>query len=345
MLLRVEGVCAAYQGTPVLERLSFEIPAGRIGCLLGASGSGKTTALRIIAGLEPVSAGQVIVGHRVLSDRSGRVAPERRGVGMVFQDFALLPHLSAIDNLRFGLHRLSSRDRDLRAREVLAAVGLAGLGERYPHQLSGGQQQRVALARALAPRPALLLLDEPFASLDLELRETLGQELRELLLAEGTTALLVTHSQHEAFALADLVGVLDGGRLRQWDTPYNLYHRPADRVVANFVGEGVFLPGERHGDGTLTTELGRFTASTPGTPGPVEVLVRPDDLLPDDASPLRARVRRKVFRGSDTLYTLSLDSGAEVLARMPSHYDHRLGDDLGLRPELAHVIAFPIGGG
>ena len=341
MRLCLEGVSAAYDGAPVLDQLSFEVPAGAIGCLLGASGSGKTTALRIIAGLEPVSAGRVIVGARVLTDRAGRVAPERRGVGMVFQDFALLPHLSVLDNVRFGLHRMPAASREVRARDVLAAVGLAGLAERHPHQLSGGQQQRVALARALAPRPALLLLDEPFASLDLELRESLGQALRELLLAEGTTALLVTHSQHEAFALADLVGVLDQGRLRQWDSAYNLYHRPADRMVAGFVGEGVFLHGERRADGTIHTELGSFPTALSGAPGTVEVLLRPDDLIHDDASPLRARVRHKVFRGGEMLYTLSLASGAEVLALVPSHHNHPLGAELGIRPDLAHVVAFP----
>jgi iron(III) transport system ATP-binding protein len=340
MRLCLEGVCAAYDGAPVLDCLSFEVPAGAIGCLLGASGSGKTTALRIIAGLEPVNAGRVVVGGRVLTDGTGRVAPEHRGIGMVFQDFALLPHLNVLDNVRFGLHRMPATGRMSRARDMLAAVGLAALAERYPHQLSGGQQQRVALARALAPRPALLLLDEPFASLDLELRESLGQALRALLLAEGTTALLVTHSQHEAFALADLVGVLDQGRLRQWDTAYNLYHRPADRMVADFVGEGAFLRGERRADGTIVTELGTFPASSPGAPGPVEVLLRPDDLVHDDTSPLRGRVRHKVFRGGEMLYTLTLASGAEVLALVPSHHDHGIGTELGVRPDLAHVIAF-----
>ncbi len=340
MQLCLEGVCAAYDGAPVLDQLSFEIPAGAIGCLLGASGSGKTTALRIIAGLEPVGAGRVVVGSRVLTDSTGRVPPEHRGIGMVFQDFALLPHLSVLDNVRFGLHRMPATSRESRARDVLAAVGLAALTDRHPHQLSGGQQQRVALARALAPRPSLLLLDEPFSSLDLELRESLGQALRDLLLAEGTTALLVTHSQHEAFALADLVGVLDQGRLRQWDTAYNLYHRPADRMVADFVGEGAFLRGERRADGTIVTELGEFAASNPGAAGPVEVLLRPDDLVHDDTSGLRARVRHKVFRGGEMLYTLTLASGAEVLALVPSHHDHPIGADVGVRPDLAHVIAF-----
>jgi iron(III) transport system ATP-binding protein len=259
---------------------------------------------------------------------------------MVFQDGALLPHLTAQQNVAFGLHRRPQAERARRTRELLELVGLGASAAAYPHELSGGQQQRVALARSLAPRPALLLLDEPFSSLDPELRERLGQDLRRILRSEGTTALLVTHSQQEAFAMADVIGVIADGRLRQWDSGYNLYHRPADRFVAAFVGEGVLAPGESETDGSVRLELGRVRPRAAIAPGPVHVLLRPDDVVHDDASPLRAVVRRKAFRGAGILYTLRLPSGIELLSLVPSHHDHALGEAIGIRLDLEHVVVF-----
>ncbi|MGH8481057.1 MAG: ABC transporter ATP-binding protein, partial [Nevskiaceae bacterium] len=210
----------------------------------------------------------------------------------------------------------------------------------WPHELSGGQQQRVALARALAPRPGLLLLDEPFSSLDPELRERLGEDLRDILRREGTTALLVTHSQQEAFAMADVIGVIAEGRLHQWDSGYNLYHRPADRFVAGFIGEGVLVPGECEADGRVRIELGCVRPLAPVAPGPVQVLLRPDDVVHDDASPLRAEVLRKAFRGAGILYTVQLPSGTELQSLVPSHHNHALGEAIGIRLDLEHVVVF-----
>ncbi|HXG27889.1 MAG TPA: ABC transporter ATP-binding protein [Nevskiales bacterium] len=345
MQLRLEGVSVGHGGRALLTDVGFTIARGEIACLLGPSGSGKTTLLRAIAGFEPVLAGRILGDERLLSAAGECLPPEARGIGMVFQDLALLPQLTALENVQLGLHRLPRRERGERARAMLALVGLrADEWRTYPHQLSGGQQQRVALARALAPKPGLLLLDEPFSSLDLDLRERLSQEVRRILQHEGMTALLVTHSQHEAFAMADRIGVLGEGRLRQWDSAYNLYHRPADRFVADFIGEGALVPGERLADGSIRIELGQVAArNAAGTaPGPVQVLLRPDDVVHDDASPVQATVLHKAFRGAEILYTLRLDSGTQLLSLVPSHHNHALGGKIGIRLDLEHVVTFDV---
>jgi len=256
----------------------------------------------------------------------------------VFQDYALFPHLSVADNIAFGLHALPAAERANRLAELGELVGLTAALDKFPHEISGGQQQRVALARALAPRPELLLLDEPFSNLDVELRERLSLEVRDIIRASGATAVLVTHDQHEAFAVADEIGVLNDGRIQQWDTAYNLYHRPANRFVADFVGQGVFLPARARADGRLEIELGVLSADAPGTE--VEVLLRPDDVVHDDAAPTQAEVVHKAFRGAEILYTLRLQSGRKVLALVPSHHNHALGERIGIRLDVDHVVAF-----
>ncbi|RQS09259.1 ABC transporter ATP-binding protein [Burkholderia sp. Bp9002] len=238
-LLELDALTLAYD-TPqgrrtVVDGLSLALPRGDIGCLLGASGCGKTTVLRAIAGFEPVRAGRIVLDGAPVASPSVDVPPERRRIGMMFQDYALFPHLSAADNVAFGLRRRSAAERRARVAEMLALVGLADAAGAFPHELSGGQQQRVALARALAPSPELLLLDEPFSNLDVDTRERLAFELRDILKHTGHTAILVTHNQAEAFAIADRIGVMQHGRLAQWDTPYALHHAPASAFVADFV--------------------------------------------------------------------------------------------------------------
>jgi iron(III) transport system ATP-binding protein len=272
------------------------------------------------------------------------VPPERRRIGMVFQDFALFPHLDALSNVAFGLRGGDRAARRRRAGEMLALVGLSAEAGRYPHELSGGQQQRVALARARAPRPRLVLLDEPFSNLDADVRMELAQSVRAALVAEGATALLVTHDQREAFAIADEVGVLRTGRLEQWDAPWALYHSPATRFVADFVGEGTFIPGTVLGPGRVATELGviegQLTSEQPaGTL--VDLLLRPDDVIHDDASELRAEVIERAFRGAEFRYKLKLPSGATALAFVPSHHDHAIGERIGIRLDAQHLVGFP----
>jgi iron(III) transport system ATP-binding protein len=343
MWLTVEGIEQAYGDNRVLKDLSFRVPAGAIGCLLGPSGCGKTTALRCIAGFENVQVGRILLNGEVLSSPGFTVPPEKRGLGMVFQQYALFPHLDVAANVGFGLRSLKGAEKQRRVAEVLDVVGLGGRENLFPDELSGGQQQRVALARALAPRPGLLLMDEPFSSLDTGLRVRLGTEIRDILKQLGITALLVTHDQAEAFAVADEIGVMREGRLEQWDTAYNLYHRPVSRFVAEFVGEGCFVPGQANGDGTVQIELGRLEPTEPmalAASQSVEVLLRPDDIVHDDHSSQTATVLRKAFRGAAILYTLGLPSGRRVLALVPSHHDHRIGERIGIRLEADHVVVF-----
>lgn len=344
MWLELENVVRRFGERSAVNGLSMRLAKGSIGCLLGPSGCGKTTALRCIAGFEPVDVGEIRAHGRVLASKDFHSPPESRQIGMVFQDYALFPHLTVLDNVAFGLHRLDRGKRKRRAEEILETVGLAEHRGHYPHQLSGGQQQRVALARALAPEPEIVLLDEPFSSLDVELRERLSVEVRSVLKTLNTTALLVTHDQQEAFAVADVVGVMKDGKLEQWDSPYQLYHRPQTRFVADFIGQGVFIPGEIVAAGSVRTELGVVRANGNGqwqTGRHVDLLLRPDDVIHDDESTLRAEVCQRAFRGAEFLYTLKLSSGVQLLSLVPSHHDHAVGERIGIRIEPDHVVAFP----
>ena len=344
--LILEEVVLGYANRPIVNGLSFSLAPGEIGCLLGGSGCGKTTVLRAIAGFEPLMGGRIALNGHWVADSSWRLAPERRQIGMVFQDYALFPHLNVADNVGFGLREWTRSDKLRRVSEMLDLVGLADAGQRYPHQLSGGQQQRVALARALAPGPTLLLMDEPFSNLDVELRERLSIDVHHILKATGTTGLLVTHNQQEAFAMADRVGVMLDGSLQQWAAPYELYHEPASRHVATFVGDGVFLPAIVNGGNCIDFELGQLCRIQPvdvHDGSEVDVLIRPDDIQHDDASPIRARVVERVFRGAAFLYTLELASGDQVLSLVPSHHDHQIGEMIGIRLEIDHLVAFPRG--
>jgi iron(III) transport system ATP-binding protein len=345
MWLELDRVSRSFRATRALDDVSFALAEGEIGCLLGPSGCGKTTALRCIAGFEPVDAGRVLSRGQVHSAPGFVMPPYERHVGLVFQEHALFPHLTALANVEFGLHRLPAAQRRQQALRMLGMVGLADAAASYPAQLSGGQQQRVALARALAPQPATLLLDEPFASLDLALRERLVPELRELLKRLGTTALIVTHDQQDAFALADRIGLLRSGRLEQWASPYELYHRPVSRFAAEFVGQVSFVPVERR-DGVLRTELGPLpVANGQAHDGASDILLRPDDVVHDDDAPLRARIIERVFRGAEYLYTLELPSGRRVLSLVPSHHDLAIGEHIGVRLATDHVVTFPASAG
>ena len=353
MFLELTQLQVHYPGQthPAVAQVSLGLEAGQIGALIGPSGCGKTTVLRAVAGLEPISGGSIDLAGRRVSSPGHQDAPESRRIGMVFQDYALFPHLSIQDNIAFGLHRWPPAEQSVRIHEVLGWVGLSDAGKKYPHELSGGQQQRVALARALAPKPDVLLLDEPFSNLDVDLRERLAFEVRELLKTAKTTALFVTHDQAEAFAMGDRVGVMHQGRLHQWASAYDLYHAPASRFVASFIGQGVLLPGRRLGgsDAGIQTELGilKSEKGMPGTEpqastGTCEVLIRADDVLVSDPSPEhQALLEHKAFRGAQYLYTLRLASGTRLYALVPSHQQHAIGTSVGFKLQLDHFITFP----
>ena len=344
--LDVVNLDCGYDDWQVLNQVSFSLEPGQIGCMLGPSGCGKTTVLRAIAGFEPVWAGQILIDQVGVSFESYCLPPEKRNVGMVFQDFALFPHLRVEDNIRFGLKDMDASQQQSRIQELLAMVGMPSYAQAYPHQLSGGEQQRIALARALAPRPRILLLDEPFSNMDVELREQLAREVRNILKQENITAILVTHDQHEAFVMADKIAVMNEGHIVQQDSGYNLYHQPDNRFVADFVGQGVIVPATVEDDKSVKTDLGiiRGVQSIDAKPGEtVDVLIRPDDVIHDDEAPDTAIVVEKAFRGADFLYVLRLDSGLEIMCLAPSHHNHKISERIGIRLEIDHLVTFPRG--
>ncbi|MEN7343219.1 MAG: ABC transporter ATP-binding protein [Pseudomonadota bacterium] len=342
-MLIVTDIVHSFGEDNVLDGVSLSLAPGELGCLLGDSGSGKTTLLRCIAGFERPLSGKIEIDGRVQSDAQCFRAPEQREVGMVFQDFALLPNLSVESNVRLALHDRPADGQRQAVNEMLELVDLAGLADRMPHQLSGGQQQRVALARALVRRPKLLLLDEPFSSLDATLREKLGADVRALLKRLDITALFVSHDRSEAFSLADKIGVVRKGQLAQWGRSYDLYHKPVSREVAAFVGGGAWLPGTCIAIDAVETALGVMPAVLP--PGvavgsSVDVLLRPDDVVHDDEAPRKAEVVARHFRGAMFLYELRIDNGTLVESLVPSHHDHAIGELIGVRLDTQHVVVF-----
>jgi iron(III) transport system ATP-binding protein len=308
--LSVAGLYKGFGAHPVLANLNLTVPAGSLTAILGSSGSGKTTLLRLLAGFDRPDRGTVRIGERFVDGEGAHIHPEHRRIGYVPQEGGLFPHLTVAANVGFGLARAGRR---VRVSELLELVGLADLAGRYPHQLSGGQQQRVALARALAVEPQVVLLDEPFASLDAHMRASVREEVQRILRASGTTTLLVTHDQDEALSLADLVAVLRDGRIAQCATPQELYARPLDNELARFVGEANLLAGTLEG-ALVETQLGRLPArwngEPPSTPCSVTVLLRPEqiDLHPSDGEDgLTGEILRSGYHGHDVVLHVRIE--------------------------------------
>jgi iron(III) transport system ATP-binding protein len=329
----------APEAAPVVGALSFTVAEGEIFALLGPSGCGKTTTLRMLAGFETPDAGTITLGDQVLSEGpQRRVPPEQRGIGMVFQDYALFPHLSVLDNVRFGLQAWPRRERDARARDVLRLVGLAGFEQRRPHELSGGQQQRVAIARTLAPTPRLVLLDEPFSNLDALLRQSTRQDIRTLLKQAGVTAILVTHDQEEALSFADRVAVMRNGQIEQVGTPEAVYYQPRTLFVAQFLGRTNLLLSEAAGT-EAETPLGRVRLNRAAT-GPVLLSLRPEHLTleaPQPGATSACAVVGREFKGHDITFRILLD-GQEYLVHTPNNIPFQPGDQVVVRPLEPAVV-------
>ena len=343
-LLELKHIECRHRGHTVVDDLSLHINEGDLVCLLGPSGCGKTTVLRAIAGFQPLHSGEILLRGQRVSYPGYTLAPEKRHIGMVFQNYALFPHMDVCSNICFGLRNLSKQEMKKVSEEMLETVGLTGMGNRYIHELSGGQQQRVALARALAPRPALILMDEPFSNLDIDMRERLSNEVRQILKQQGITGILVTHDQHEAFAMGDQIGVISEGHLLQRDTAYNLYHSPGNKFIADFIGQGVFIPGKLVSPDTVKTEIGivRGDRAYEWPEGSkVELLLRPDDVIQDADGELTATVKQRAFKGAEILYTLKLTPEIEVLSLFPSHHDHNIGDKVKVKLAPDHMVVFP----
>jgi len=336
-MIRLRGAQKSFRTVRAVDGADLEVARGEILALLGPSGCGKTTLLRLVAGFEHPDWGEVAIEGALVAGPDAWVPPERRRVGMVFQDYALFPHLTAAQNVGFGLPR---QQRASRVPEVLQLVGLADAGGRYPHELSGGQQQRVALARALAPRPAVVLLDEPWSSIDPVLRASVREEVTTILRDSDVTTVLVTHDREEAFSLADRVALMFEGRIVQCGSPESLYLAPVSAWAGEFVGAANLVPGEV-AEGRVGTAIGTFPVTDAGGPRCVQALIRPEliELHVDPAG--TATVLSREFRGHDVFYRVRLHDGTVVCSQRPSTETVHLGDRVTVRPHARAVAVFP----
>ncbi len=325
---------------PAAKEISLKIEKGEILALLGPSGSGKTTVLRLIAGFEAPDEGVILLNGNVVSEQGIALPPEKRGVGMVFQDYALFPHLTVSENVSFGLKKMGTRERDQKTAQIIEMVGLSDFQNRYPHELSGGQQQRVALARALAPDPELILLDEPFSSLDPDMCIRMREDVSAILRKTGSTAVLVTHDHEEAFNMADKVALLNQGLLQQYDTPEGIYHTPLSPFVADFVGKADFVPGVIEG-GKVVTEMGCLENKTAFQEGDeVMLMIRPDDIDLRPNPEGKAVVLDRQFRGSENHYRVQLSSGQIIHSSQHSTAVYPNQQPVDLQLQITHIVAF-----
>ena len=341
--LEVKQLDFSYGRNQILFDVDFTVEESQIGCLLGPSGCGKTTVLRAIAGFENLTKGEIVLNGNKLNGSKIFVEPEKRQIGMVFQDIALFPHLSVDDNIQFGIRTLTHTQRVRRSNELLDLVGMSQFKKMYPHELSGGQQQRIALARAMAPKPSLLLMDDPLSSLDEELREQLAREIRLILQEEKISAILVTHDQNEAFAVGDHICVMHQGRVQQNDSAYNLYHYPQNRFVAEFIGEGALLPGVVTSADTIATDLGEITGYLPESckdRDNVEVLIRPENVILADDKENKAVIKERYFRGSGYLYSLKTSGGVELLCLLPGSEALQIDQSISVRLQIERPVVF-----
>ncbi len=346
-ILKVENLSCDYGEHAVLKGVDLTLRGGQLSALLGPSGCGKSTLLNVVAGFHEVKGGEVWLGQDIASSPERMLPPESRNIGMIFQDYALFPHLSVLKNVTFGIRERSRGEANREAIEWLELVRMEGFGDRYPHELSGGQQQRVALARALAARPSLLLMDEPFSNLDSDLRRQLVREIRDLLKERGVAAILVTHDQEEAFLFGEEVGLMNQGVLQQWGTPERIYTAPVNRWVANFVGGGSWIPGRVLDNGRVETSVGVFPYSSSGTIAPggrrVEVLFRPHEIRLEQAESSEdgsCRVVQSEFSGQEMHYLVESPGSDQIRVSMEGLSRFHVGDAVRLLFQEESPIVF-----
>lgn len=342
-MLKFDSVSFRIGERSILENISFQLEPQAIGCLIGPSGAGKTSILRLAAGFEQLNKGTITIAGQQVSSLKHHTNPEKRQVGFVFQDLALFPHLSIEKNIGFGLDKFSKAQRDRRVAELLELIGLEACRKRFPHQLSGGEKQRIALARAIAPKPKLILMDEAFSQLDPDRRSLLAQQIKCILREEKITALIVTHSQEEAFDLADTVGLVSDQQLMQWSSAYDLYHMPKTREVAHFVGYGSLMKIEFEPPAAISFCLGQLKTKGPharpqGSQG--EILVRPEDIVMGTPEGVEVEVVERRFRGASYIYVLKAPTHEIFYSSSSSHKVYQPGDRVKVQLQMEHVIYF-----
>jgi len=340
--LVLHKVSKSFGQTDAVTDLTINVSKGEFFSLLGPSGCGKTTTLRLIAGLDKPDEGIITIGEEVVADAGRWVAPEKRGIGIVFQDYALFPHMTVFKNVAFALRECGKNELKSRVTELLSLVGLDGLSGRYPHELSGGQKQRVALIRSLANSPKVILLDEPFSSLDADLRSELRAETKRIMKERGTTTILVTHDQEEAFSVSDRIGILNHGVLEQAGSPAEIYHKPKSRFVADFVGKADFIPVKLQ-DGKVFSPIGTFISNglEDSLTGEAQLMVRPEDVHFEPDTEGDAVITTVSFLGASILYTLRLASGITIHAIRTSAIPIACGTRVNVTAEICHVVVLP----
>ncbi|MFC1237047.1 ABC transporter ATP-binding protein [Vibrio sp. F74] len=338
--LSINNLTCQYENENVLESLSLEVEQGEIVCLLGASGCGKTTLLKAIAGLLPLTSGTLSLNGQLLDDGESWLPPEQRHIGMIFQDYALFPHLTVAENIAFGLREASNAEKLKVVEEMLALIHLPGYQNRYPHQLSGGQQQRIAIARSLAYKPNLLLLDEPFSNIDTQVRHDLILQIRKIFKQQGVTAIFVTHSREEAFAFADKMAVMNNGVIEQFGEASDLYHQPSSKFVANFLGGGSYLAAKKISETKFETVLGIITAQSKGNIANgdhCQLLIRPQYVQVSQNVAGVAKVVEQLFMGDQCRYVIEIDD-TKLVATAASAIS--VGDTVSIALEEQSILAF-----
>ena len=340
--LNLQSVGIVLDSKTILDDVNLKIDTGEIVSLMGSSASGKTSLIRSIAGFHNISSGVIQIDGHIVDDSIRRSDVAMRNVGVIFQDLALFPHLTVRENICFGLNNIDSTQQQNRAKKLEDLLSIENITNRYPNQISGGQQQRVAIARAIAPKPNLLLLDEPFSALDYELKDNLMSDIMKLIKSENITAILITHSAEEAFKMSDKIAFISNNTITQFANPYDIYHRPASKEIANFFGISSYIKAKITDSSHIKCILGDFVGMVDqyNKDAKVDLLIRPDDIIHDDDSLFSAKVTEKTFRGSDFLYELELKDGQKIFCFAPSHHNHQVNEVIGIKLDLDHLVIF-----